>query len=847
MWKEISPSRACNTRLVLIFLIAKFCLLEQCLPNGPNHPFAFTMLKHFQKLSSPLRVIQTYQTIESQQNRFRDHGWARVRADSLWDVWRDGQVFSPTERYSLRSIETFDEHEEFALFATHYFLLTASSTGNGKAQNSIPNLPGVVFHLEEFLNTTSKLSPRRYGAAYEIQDEALVYHGGDNGRSRLATTQIYLNKDKPDIKIEAQQERISPRVYHTITKLNFSNDCLLVGGRDSPEKILRDCWLRKNGHWVRVGDLPIPLFRHSATLVSNANDNGPHAQSGVVVFGGKTRHDQDSNAWFLWDENQGWRMLSVTTSNASPRFSANLLYFQDERVGILLGGMTSSEVVANEAFTWSIDETTISLSKLDVSNFYESDRRLFRFGAVLIRYRDFLLLIGGIAEEGLPRADPESKGDILAIGLSILQDHQGKPLLELMPCESPTVVTSDIRQPLLIGHSAILQNDMVHIMGGGAICYSFGSFMNFTSWHISREGDTRFVVSTGQLTEPSKTAFRSSIATEGQNDAEEKRIRVEQEDNEHREHDKPTATTRFIAVNRVVSKAEENLSRRVTKRKPCVFEEVDLGDCTWKWTPEYLKQALGSERLFDVHHAMGDTMLFESKNFEIRKESFSNFMDTIVAGEKKYLRAVSFQDKHKPANFYQDFEELSTDFRLPRHLTISEEQQHSSVFRVSGAINMWLHYDTLSNVLCQIRGSKRLLLFAPADVAHLKIPPGRSSSDLNVFDPQAWEKTSLRHTHPYEVILRPGDVIYIPPLWCHAALPLDGLSIAINTFFKTKDDQSYALGRDTYGNKDVAEYEHARKDITKAIGRFSSMSKDTRRFYLERLADEMLQEGRKKD
>ena len=178
---------------------------------------------------------------------------------------------------------------------------------------------------------------------------------------------------------------------------------------------------------------------------------------------------------------------------------------------------------------------------------------------------------------------------------------------------------------------------------------------------------------------------------------------------------------------------------------------------------------------------------------------------------------------------------------------MAESRQHSSIFRVSGPINMWLHYDTLSNILCQIGGSKRLVLFSPADVAHLKIPPGRSSSDLNVFDEKEWARTSLRHTHPYEAILHAGDVLYIPPLWCHAALPMDGtgISIAINTFFKT-EEQSYAAGNDTYGNRDVPEYGYGRNDVSKLVGRFKDMPQDTRRFYLERLADEILQTARKK-
>ncbi|KAK7747003.1 tRNA methyltransferase ppm2 [Diatrype stigma] len=34
---------------------AEFCLLEQILPDGPDHPFAQTMLHHFEKLKTPLK------------------------------------------------------------------------------------------------------------------------------------------------------------------------------------------------------------------------------------------------------------------------------------------------------------------------------------------------------------------------------------------------------------------------------------------------------------------------------------------------------------------------------------------------------------------------------------------------------------------------------------------------------------------------------------------------------------------------------------------------------------------------------------------------------------------------
>ena len=136
-----------------------------------------------------------------------------------------------------------------------------------------------------------------------------------------------------------------------------------------------------------------------------------------------------------------------------------------------------------------------------------------------------------------------------------------------------------------------------------------------------------------------------------------------------------------------------------------------------------------------------------------------------------------------------------------------------------------------------------MILFAPQDIGHLRIPPGRSSSDLDIFNPQAWKTSPLCHTHPFEVVLKPGDVLFIPALWCHSAIPLDGISVAINTFFKTSDGH-YAAGKDTYGNKDVQEYEHGRRDIAKAMLRFESMPPEMESFYLERLGQELLQKAR---
>lgn len=146
----------------------------------------------------------------------------------------------------------------------------------------------------------------------------------------------------------------------------------------------------------------------------------------------------------------------------------------------------------------------------------------------------------------------------------------------------------------------------------------------------------------------------------------------------------------------------------------------------------------------------------------------------------------------------------------------------------------------MANVLCQIRGSKRLLLFPPSDIKHFDFEPGASSSHINVFEHLDHSKPT--NTHPHEALLQPGDILFLPPLWLHSASPTSGVSIAVNTFFRNLEG-GYAAGKDVYGNRDLQAYEKGRQDISKIVKSFDSMPLDVRGFYLQRLADEFRQQA----
>jgi tRNA wybutosine-synthesizing protein 4 len=69
-------------------------------------------------------------------------------------------------------------------------------------------------------------------------------------------------------------------------------------------------------------------------------------------------------------------------------------------------------------------------------------------------------------------------------------------------------------------------------------------------------------------------------------------------------------------------------------------------------------------------------------------------MDLAENGERVYLRSLSSEDaKEIPSRFEKDFPSLQSDFTLPKELQYVLENAHSSPLRISGAVNMWLHYD----------------------------------------------------------------------------------------------------------------------------------------------------------
>jgi tRNA wybutosine-synthesizing protein 4 len=230
------------------------------------------MVGHFKALNTPLRSIHTYPTLEDQENRFSNIGWAFVTARSLWDLWSDHRFIPSNTRISLQSVEPFDEWEEFTLFASHYFLLVASNETKAgtvsklievcplKQMENAYNHDGAARGVLDMIVTVPRQSGvthsdysqdrkkvRAFGVLFQSEETAFCHHGGYSGQGRLNTSDIYLTKENAEMSATAPPLTMEARMNHTATTVSISNgllgfDCLLVGGRTAPDHALSDCW-----------------------------------------------------------------------------------------------------------------------------------------------------------------------------------------------------------------------------------------------------------------------------------------------------------------------------------------------------------------------------------------------------------------------------------------------------------------------------------------------------------------------------------------------------------------------------------------------------------------------------
>ncbi|TKC45114.1 hypothetical protein EI555_005559, partial [Monodon monoceros] len=270
---------------------------------------------------------------------------------------------------------------------------------------------------------------------------------------------------------------------------------------------------------------------------------------------------------------------------------------------------------------------------------------------------------------------------------------------------------------------------------------------------------------------------------------------------------------------------EQFMEHLYPQRKPLVLEGIDLGTCTSKWTVDYLSQ-IGGRKEVKIHVAAVAQMDFVSKNFVYRTLPFGKLVQR--AAEEKHKEFFISEDV---ADIRKQFPLLEGDIKFPKFF--KEEQFFSSVFRISSpGLQLWTHYDVMDNLLIQVTGKKRVVLFSPRDAQYLYLS-GTKSEVLNVDNPDLAKYPLFSKARRYECSLKAGDVLFIPALWFHNVIS-EEFGVGVNVFWKHLPSECYDK-TDTYGNKDPTAASRAAQILDRALKTLAELPEEYRDFYARRM------------
>ncbi|XP_036966377.1 tRNA wybutosine-synthesizing protein 5 isoform X2 [Acanthopagrus latus] len=262
------------------------------------------------------------------------------------------------------------------------------------------------------------------------------------------------------------------------------------------------------------------------------------------------------------------------------------------------------------------------------------------------------------------------------------------------------------------------------------------------------------------------------------------------------------------------------------QRRPAVLRGVSLGPCLEKWTVEYLGQKGGDKEL---HLFIHRTLPFDEFVKRASEKKHSEFF--LCEDESYYLRSLGEDVRKEPADLSKQFPVLAEDFHIPQFFTAN--QFFSSVFRISSCgLQLWTHYDVMDNLLAQVTGTKRVVLFSPQDALHLYLS-GDKSEVVDIDSPDLEQFPDFVKAKRYECVLEPGDLLFIPALWFHNTVALQ-FGVGVNVFWRHLPADSYDK-KDPYGNKDPVAATRALQALERALHTLDELPADYRDFYGRRM------------
>lgn len=287
----------------------------------------------------------------------------------------------------------------------------------------------------------------------------------------------------------------------------------------------------------------------------------------------------------------------------------------------------------------------------------------------------------------------------------------------------------------------------------------------------------------------------------------------------------------------------------LSTNQPAIINHIDFGFCSKIWTLDYLSEKLANTRI-TIHESDSSDLNFIEKNFKYQTCNFSDFASTLKSNYKKpitkfvYFRSVAQTNAFKkPADIETDFPDIAQDFKIPEY--IPKQKIFSTILRIaSNNVQVWTHFDLYDNLLHQIIGTRRVILFEPKHSEYLYVRNDKSR--VNCLD----DLESCINNFPlmsnvtfHQTTLMPGQSLYIPSCWWHnirsSSCDKGVESIGLNIFLRDANIEKLYQKKDVFGNSNLSPVGDILSSIDNISEELKKLPKKYRYIYLAILFDRM--------
>lgn len=234
-------------------------------------------------------------------------------------------------------------------------------------------------------------------------------------------------------------------------------------------------------------------------------------------------------------------------------------------------------------------------------------------------------------------------------------------------------------------------------------------------------------------------------------------------------------------IERIPRPSLERFRAQRRRAEPVIIEGLsDDWPAREAWTIPGLRSRFGDREISVIATRQGMLCTDVDTGVVFRTMRFGDYLDVLERGERPDAYLIEPGSNWIP--------ELAADVRVPEYCR-NAPWRNTRFWLSAAGTSAPLHRDLAENLFFQIVGRKRFLLYPPAAAHWLYSNPFRSAlpNYSRIVDPDRTDYERFprsRAVTPIEIVLQPGDALYLPSRWWHQTRSLD-VSASFNFWWAT--------------------------------------------------------------